>query len=200
MSTSAFPDYPLEEVQVVTEPHVIRAIFDPLRGALLDLLLERAASVQELAAAVDRPRSSIAYHVKVLREAGVLQVVRTRPIRGREEAFYGRTARLFAVGDTRLTPDGDAPGFFEVASQEAAAAIEDDDLRGLTRYAWIDEKRAAEFWGRVMELVAEYGQLPRTAEGSRAYALRTATYPTGHPPLPARAAEDPPQEHSATED
>lgn len=189
MSTSEFPDYALEDVQVVTDPHVVKAIFDPLRGLLLELLLERAASVQELAAAVERPKSSIAYHVKVLHEAGVLQVVRTRRVRGREEAFYGRTARLFSVGDVRLSPDPDAPGFFETASREASDAIR-DDLRGLTRYAWIDEGRAAEFWDRVMELVAEYSRLPRTTEGNRAYALLTAMYPTEHPRLGAPVDAD----------
>ncbi|PWH06029.1 ArsR family transcriptional regulator [Brachybacterium endophyticum] len=196
MSTSEFPDYALEEVQVVTEPRVVKAIFDPLRGLLLELLLERAASVQELAAAVDRPRSSIAYHVKVLHEAGVLQVVRTRMVRGREESFYGRTARLFSVGDVRFDPGRETPGFFETAAREAAPAIQADDLRGLTRYAWIDREKAAEFWDRVMELVAEYGRLPRTSEGTRAYALLTAMYPTDHPRLapPDGDGDGPPAE------
>ena len=184
MSTSGLPDYSLEEVQVVTDPSAVKAIFDPLRGTLLELLLERAASVQELAAAVGRPRSSIAYHVGVLHEAGALQIVRTRRVRGREEAFYGRTARLFAVGDVRLPPRRDVPGLFETASQEAAPAARDDDLRGVTRYAWISPEHAAEFWERVMALVGEYSRLPRTEEGTRAYTLLTAMYPTDHPRLP----------------
>lgn len=183
MSTSRLPDYDLDEVQVVTDPRTVRAIFDPLRGVLLELLLERAASVQELAAAVERPRSSVAHHVKVLREAGVLRVVRTRRVRGREEAFYGRTARLFSVGDVHLPARAETPDLFEVASREAAEAAQADDLRGLTRYAWIDPEQAAEFWERVMELVAEYSQLPRSSAGSRAYALLTAMYPTDHPRL-----------------
>ena len=200
MSSSGFPDYPLEEIQVVDEPRTIKAIFDPLRGLLLELLLERAASEQELAAAVGRPKSSVAHHVKVLHEAGVLKVVRTRTIRGREEAFYGRTARLFAVGSTRLSPDGDSPGFFETASRDAAAAVREDDLRGLTRYAWIDQGRAAEFWERVMDLVAEYDQLPRTTSGTRAYALLTAMYPTEHPRLPAPPSTTPPESTTSSEE
>src|SRR5262245_61705104 len=61
-----FPDYELDEVRRVSSPQAIKAMFHPLRGTLLELLLERAATVQELAAAVERPKSSIAYHVGLL--------------------------------------------------------------------------------------------------------------------------------------
>ena len=51
MSSNQRPDYPLDDVRVVTSPEAVKAMFDPLRGTLLQLLPERAASVQELAAA-----------------------------------------------------------------------------------------------------------------------------------------------------
>ena len=70
----------------------------PLRVTILDLLLERAATVRDLAAAVGRPRSTVAYHVKVLVDAGMLRVVRTRRVHAIEERHYGRTARMFAIG------------------------------------------------------------------------------------------------------
>lgn len=179
-SSQPFPDYPLDDFLVVIEPRQVRAIFDPLRETLLELLLERAASVQELAAAVGRPKSSVAYHVKILADAGLLKVVRTRMVRGKQESFYGRTARLFRVGDVRVEPPAGSIGFFESAARDAEAAVREDDLRGTTRYAWIDPAAAAEFWNRILELVNEYGQLPRTSGGTAAYALLTAMYPTHH--------------------
>lgn len=190
-SSRALPDYPLEDHQVVEDPAQVRAIFHPLREVLLELLLERAASVQELAAAVERPKSSVAYHVKVLADAGLLKVVRMRMVRGREESFYGRTARLFSVGSIRVEPSDDSPGFFDAAARDAEAVIRDDDFRGLTRYAWIAPSQAAEFWSRVMDLVGEYTQLPRTSEGADAYALLTAMYPTRHPRLRSDAPDHP---------
>ena len=51
---SGFPDYELEERILLTSPAELRAMADPLRATLLDLLLERAATVTELAAAVGR--------------------------------------------------------------------------------------------------------------------------------------------------
>src|SRR5215208_2082825 len=100
MSINAeIPDYELAERLVVTAPAQLRAMADPLRATILDLLLERAATVAELAAAVGRPKSTVAHHVNVLVDAGLLHVVRTRRVRAIDERFYGRTARLFAVGD-----------------------------------------------------------------------------------------------------
>ena len=55
------PDYELTERMEVTTPAQLRAMADPLRGTILDLLLERASTVAELAAAVERPKSTIAY-------------------------------------------------------------------------------------------------------------------------------------------
>ena len=65
---------------------------------ILGLLHERAATVTELAAAVKRPKSTVAHHVKVLADAGILRVVRTRRVRAIDERYYGRAARMFYVG------------------------------------------------------------------------------------------------------
>src|SRR5687768_3811588 len=92
------PDYELADRIVVTAPAQLRALADPLRAVILDLLLERAATVAELAAAVQRPKSTVAHHVNVLVEAGMLRVVRTRRVRAIDERYYGRTARVFYVG------------------------------------------------------------------------------------------------------
>ena len=42
---------------VVTAPEQLRALADPLRAALLELPLERAATVTEMARALDQPRA-----------------------------------------------------------------------------------------------------------------------------------------------
>ncbi len=96
------PDYDLVDRIVVTKPAELRAMADPLRSTILDLVLERAATVTELAGAVGRPKSTVAHHVKVLVDAGMLSVVRTRRVRAIDERFYGRTARLFFVGTVPL--------------------------------------------------------------------------------------------------
>src|SRR3954447_8287505 len=83
---------------VVTAPVQLRALADGLRGTLLELVLERAATVTEMARAVDRPKSTVAYHVNQLVDAGLLRVVRTRRVRAIEERYYGRVARTIYIG------------------------------------------------------------------------------------------------------
>ena len=98
MSNNRFPTTSSPTRIELTTAEQVRAISDPLRTTILGLLHERAATVTELATAVKRPKSTVAHHVNVLAEAGMLQVVRTRRVRAIDERYYGRTARMFYVG------------------------------------------------------------------------------------------------------
>jgi DNA-binding transcriptional ArsR family regulator len=166
----------------------VKAISHRLRTTILSLLHERAATVSELAVALERPKSTIAHHVKVLVEAGLVQIVRTRRVRAIEERFYGRTARMFYVGVER--PDGDQLprdfNDFEVAARESAAAYRDGKLWGFIRHARISEAQVSEFWERMAELVAEFDRIPRSGETVYGFAL--GVYPADHPTLPAPPA------------
>ena len=180
------PDYELVDRIALTAPSQVKAISHPLRTTILSLLHERAATVTELAIALERPKSTVAHHVKVLTETGLVQVVRTRRVRAIEERFYGRTARMFYVGVERR-PDGeDLPrdfNDFEVAAQESGAAYRDGKLWGFIRHARISEAQVSEFWERMAELVAEFERLPRS--GETVYGFAVGVYPTDHPTLPA---------------
>jgi DNA-binding transcriptional ArsR family regulator len=183
---SSPPDYELADRIALTEPSQVKAIGHPVRTTILGLLHERAATVSELAVALERPKSTVAHHVKVLAEAGLVQVVRTRRVRAIEERFYGRTARMFYVSVER-SPDGDQLprdfNDFEVAARESAAAYGDGKLWGFIRHARISEAQASELWERMAELVAEFEQLPRS--GDTMYGFAVGVYPTDHPSLPS---------------
>jgi DNA-binding transcriptional ArsR family regulator len=180
------PDYDLVDRIVVTKPGELRAMAHPLRSMLLDLVLERAATVSELAAAVGRPKSTVAHHVNVLVEAGLLRVVRTRRVRAIDERFYGRTARLFFVGSVPLAEITPPPwtNYLADAANESLAAYHADRMWANHRHARIARKRAAAFWGRVEEVVREFSELPR--EGDEVYGFVAGLYPTDHPTLPER--------------
>jgi DNA-binding transcriptional ArsR family regulator len=179
------PDYDLADRIALTTPAQVKAIGHPVRTTILGLLHERAATVTELAVALERPKSTIAHHVKVLAEAGLLQVVRTRRVRAIEERFYGRTARMFYVGVER-GPEGDEMprdfNDFEVAAGESATAFRDGKLWGFLRHARISEAQASELWERMAELVTEFDKLPRS--GETVYGFAVGVYPTDHPVLP----------------
>src|SRR6059058_6489417 len=179
------PDYQLADRIALTTPSQVKAISHPLRTTILSLLHERAATVTELAVAIERPKSTVAHHVKVLTEAGLVRVVRTRRVRAIEERFYGRTARMFYVGVERSGEVDELPrdfNDFEVAARESSDAYRDGKLWGFIRHARISEEQASAFWERMAELVAEFDRQPRT--GETVYGLALGVYPTDQPSLP----------------
>jgi DNA-binding transcriptional ArsR family regulator len=181
-SDNRTPDYDLEDLRIVTSTEELRATFHGLRSTLLDLVHERAATVSELAEAVGRPKSSVAYHVGILVDAGLLKIVRTRKVRAIEERFYGRTARIFYVGAVAPEQIQYLSNYLAEAAAESAPAHRADTLRAIFRHARISNERAAEFWDRVFELVKEFSSLPRS--GDTVYGFVAGLYPTEHPSLP----------------
>ena len=183
---SAVPDYDLDERMELTSAVQVRAIGHPLRTTILGLLHERAATVTEMAKAVDRPKSTVAHHVNVLLDAGLVRVVRTRRVRAIDERYYGRTARMFYAGVGNRQRDGALPldfNDFDVAARESQTAYESHRLWSFIRHARIPRERAAEFWSRGMDLVQEFERLPRS--GDTTYGFVAGVYPIpDYPTLP----------------
>lgn len=185
MTVKQIPDYDLEEMIVVTAPAQLRALADSLRGTLLDLLLERAATVTEMALAVERPKSTVAYHVNLLVDAGLLRVVRTRRVRAIEERYYGRVARTFYIGVLHRPEDKQVVaainGIAEAAA-ESAAAHAADQLRCTLVHARIPAGEVRNFWAQVQEIARQFAQIPRS--GDQVYGFVAGLYPTDAPTLP----------------
>jgi DNA-binding transcriptional ArsR family regulator len=179
------PDYDLDEMLVVTAPEQLRALADPLRGTLLELVLERAATITELARAVHRPKSTVGYHVNLLVDAGLLRVVRTRRVRAIEERFYGRVARTLYIGVLSRPEDKQVVaainGLAEAAA-EAAPAHAADELRCLLLHARIPVEEVRNFWAEVQEVARRFAQIPRA--GDQVYGFAAGLYPTDAPTLP----------------
>lgn len=179
------PDYDLDDMLVVTAPVQLRALADDLRGSLLELLLERAATVSELAEAVGRPRSTVAYHVNLLVDAGLLKVVRTQRVRAIEERYYGRVARTVYIGalsseeDIALVANIDG---LATAYGESRQAKEIDDLRCTLVHARIPREDVRSFWAEVQEVARRFAQIPRG--GDQVYGFVAGLYPTDAPTLP----------------
>jgi DNA-binding transcriptional ArsR family regulator len=207
---SGTPDYDLPDLVSATTSEQLKALADPLRSMLLDLVLERAATINELAQAVDRPKGTVAHHVNVLVAAGLLRVVRTRRVRAIEERFYGRTGRTIVISPERPgtgsvpgagmasgagaagagtgTTSDSPPARLSLLAQGAAEAGDSPDLRSTLRRARIPAERAAEFWQGVLELADEFTRLPRS--GDTIYGFAAGLYPTTQHALPDPTPED----------
>ncbi len=179
------PDYDLDEMVVITAPQQLRALADPLRSTLLDLLLERAATVTEMARAVDRPKSTVAYHVNLLVDTGLLRVVRTRRVRAIDERYYGRVARTLYIGALNRPEDKQVVaainGLAEAAA-ESASAHAADELRCLLVHARIPIEEVRNFWAQVQDVARRFAQIPRA--GDQVYGFVAGLYPTDVPTLP----------------
>lgn len=173
-------DYDLAAEFQVDTPAQLKALGDPLRSTIIDLVLERAMSVTELAERLDRPRGSVAYHVDVLVEAGLLRVVRTRRVRAIDERFYGRPALTFVLPDR----PGEIPFIRDVLAEMDVErlAAEGRHATSTYRHARIPQRRAREFANRLQALALEFAEEPRS--GDTEYGLYIALFPTNR--LPAR--------------
>jgi DNA-binding transcriptional ArsR family regulator len=167
-------DYELDATVRADTPQRMKALADPLRSLLLDLVLERAMTVTELAERVRRPRGSVAHHVDVLVDAGLMKIVRTRQVRALTERFYGRTARTIEVQHR----DDDLPFFADARAEADLDAMKSEESSsGFTmRHARIPRERASEFFERVLDLAVEFSTLRR--EGDREYAFIAGIFPT----------------------
>lgn len=174
--------YELDDKIVADSPARLKALGNPLRSLILDLVLERAMTVTELAERVRKPRGTVAHHVDLLVDVGMLQVTATRRVRAIEERFYGRTAHTIVFPDEAR--DGDLPF---IADARAEADLSDAGGSGgfTMRHARIPAELAEEFTQRVMNLATEFTRLPRG--GNREYAFLAGVFPTTRPVAPKDA-------------
>jgi DNA-binding transcriptional ArsR family regulator len=201
-------DYQLEDSVVADRPDQLKALADPLRSHILDLVLERAMSVTDLAATLGRPKSTVAHHVDVLVDAGLLAVVRTRQVRAVTERFYGRTGRTIIIthdGADRADGTDEAEPLPFV--REAEREVDREVWKALgastftLRHARIPIERAAEFAERALALAVEFTELPR--DGDLEFGFLVGLYPTTRrtvrpaepaaPALPAAPRADKPK-------
>jgi DNA-binding transcriptional ArsR family regulator len=116
-------DYEAADTLVVSEPAQLRALSDEVRGRIIALLRERAASASELGGLLNMPKGTVGHHLKVLERAGLVHVVRTRRVRAVTEKYYGRLARLFLYKSCDEDADELLHGVGETSLRIAAAEI-----------------------------------------------------------------------------
>jgi len=176
-------DYVIEDAVVVSTNAQLKAVADDTRMHILNLLLDRAATVTQLAEALDKPKGTVGYHAKVLEDAGMIRVVRTNKVRAMTEKYYGRTGRTVVF---ESAPKPDDPMWFINDALRGIRKVEGEPLPMFTsRVARIPMDRAFEFSERIVDLAEEFIALPRS--GDTVFGFLAGVYPTDHP---AFAEED----------
>jgi DNA-binding transcriptional ArsR family regulator len=75
------------------DARVIKAIGHPLRWSILEALNEGESSPVRLARRFGEPVNLVAYHMRILADAGAVELVRTQPRRGSTEHYYRAVMR-----------------------------------------------------------------------------------------------------------
>lgn len=124
----ALLDKPLEIREIIaTDPARARALNDPVRTTLLELLSHRPMSVEEMTrelgvAGIHKAPTTVRHHVDLLKDAGLIDLVRLEEAGGGMLKYYAATARVLdyelpSEGEEDLAPllDDAAPPLEELA-------------------------------------------------------------------------------------
>ncbi|HEX7134832.1 MAG TPA: winged helix-turn-helix domain-containing protein [Iamia sp.] len=180
------PDYDLEPEVRADTPTQLKALGHPVRNAILHMIVERAATTSELAAAVGKSHGTVAHHLKVLEDAGLVRVVRTRQVRSITESYWGRTGRTIMIAK----PPGEEEDETMFVREALRVFVPGEHHHGYTtfRYARISADQVDAFGARLNDLVQEFLQLERS--GDTVYGLLVALQPTDEPALPDRRPDE----------
>ena len=180
------PGYELENTLALDQEQM-KVFFDATRSTILDLLSDTAATTSQIADALDMPKGTVGHHLKVLEQAGLVRIVRTKKVRAIEAKYYGRTARTFLLGAKDTLDHIDLePGFmFREALNDVAEAIQHREALGekpgtsTIRHVRIPDDQAAEWVERLHALLDEFMTQPRG--GDTSYGFVFGLYPTARP-------------------
>ena len=78
---------------------LVAAVGHPIRAKCLTMLAEKVASPNEIAVEFGLDVTNVGYHVTNLADAGLIELVETRPVRGATEHFYRAVAPPVVTDD-----------------------------------------------------------------------------------------------------
>lgn len=107
----------MDENLEISAPAQYKALGHPLRHRILFALGQHAATISQLAKALDQRKGNIAHHLGVLQDAGLVTIVETRHVRGGTEHYYLRAARRFVFSG----PEADPVAVRAIADEMATA-------------------------------------------------------------------------------
>jgi DNA-binding transcriptional ArsR family regulator len=71
----------------------------PVRCRLIAIFADHVASPNEVAQELGMPVGDVSYHVRTLKDAGIIELVEERPVRGSTEHFYRAVINNIVLGE-----------------------------------------------------------------------------------------------------
>jgi DNA-binding transcriptional ArsR family regulator len=138
---------------------LVKALNHPVRVKALTILTEKIASPKEISDQIEMPLSNVSYHVRVLDELGLVEIVEEESVRGSVAHFYKAVERPLIDNPDweKLSPRVRSAfsGYVietlmtDAASSLAAGVFDQRDDRHLSRTPLVIDERA---WRRISEI------------------------------------------------
>jgi DNA-binding transcriptional ArsR family regulator len=170
---------------------LVKGLSHPVRAKCLDVLARRVASPKEIAEVLDEDLSNVSYHVRVLGELELIELVKEESVRGAVAHFYKAVERpLFSAPEAEQLPIEVQKAFsaysWDLLIEDATEAIEKGTFNSrpdwhLTRTPLLLD---SEGFARLSEAMDKL--LETVFEEQAASAERRSK--TGEDPIPAVAA------------
>ncbi|WP_228638032.1 winged helix-turn-helix domain-containing protein [Microtetraspora sp. AC03309] len=167
------------DVLVLHAPEQFKALGHPVRHRIVNLLRQRPATLGELAEALGAAKGTVAYHLRVLRGAGIVHLAGTRHVRGGTEQTLALVNRGFRVHEE--APAG-AAFLVRAALDEMRPARPGQAEHTVLNHIWLTPEEAGALADRLRDLVPVFG--PAGRPDSEPYGLLLALYPADIPTLP----------------
>ncbi|NLT94503.1 MAG: helix-turn-helix transcriptional regulator [Clostridia bacterium] len=87
----------MEENLILQDLEKIKSVADPLRVKILKILIERQATVKQVADLLGHSSAKMHYHVKELEKQGLIQLVETIEKGGILEKYYRAVAKSYDI-------------------------------------------------------------------------------------------------------
>ena len=142
----------------LVDHELMKVLAKPQRVRIYAILAERVASPKEISEETGEGIGSVSYHVKVLRDHGLIELERKTPRRGAVEHFYRGVSRTLLPADAwdnlppALKKEVSAcilREFFDDASNAMEAGIFDDPASDLSWTPLVLDHRGVEEIGRL---------------------------------------------------
>ena len=110
----------MEEISHIGAIDTVRVLANAERLRLLRLLMRGPATLTQLGGVVGHHPAWVRHHILSLEQAGLVELVETRPTKGYVEKFYCATARAYAV-DFMVLPDEGERGLLVILGSDDRA-------------------------------------------------------------------------------
>jgi DNA-binding transcriptional ArsR family regulator len=185
----------------VSDLETLRAIADPLRVQILELLEGQALTVKQVAEKLGLAPSKLYYHFGALEKLGLIEVAETRMVANMLEKTYKSAADILDVDPAlfKFSKEGENEPI-NILLSSTIDATREDLLRSLQARQFqleqgaeetprriiinrivssVSEKRIAEFQDRLVKLIQEFeAEDSQSKPKDQPYALTVAFYPS----------------------